>query len=64
MTEDEYQNLAATYLTMLMRRDAAAWHRAMYFDDSGPAFEKLEPEQRRFLHRLRRVTHQKREDEA
>ena len=32
MTEDEYQNLAATYLTRLMKRDAEEWHRRMYFD--------------------------------
>lgn len=63
MSPEERHALECLYLKMLMERDAAAWHRAIYFDDSGPAFEKLEPEARRFLHRLRKVTHKRREGE-
>jgi hypothetical protein len=64
MTNEQRDTLECLYLTMLMKRDAAAWHRAMYFDDSGPPPGALEPEQRRIMRQLRgRVFHQKREED-
>jgi hypothetical protein len=63
MSPEERHTLECLYLKMLMERDAAAWHRAMYFDDAGPPPGALEPEQRALMRQLRgRVFHQKREE--
>jgi hypothetical protein len=62
MTNEQRELLETRYLVSLMKRDAAAWHRAMYFDDAGPPPAALEPEQRALMRQLRgRVFHQKRE---
>ena len=62
MTEDEYQNLAATYLSMLMRRDAEIWAKRMYFDhaDQPGDLAALNGPDRT----MRMVRHQRREEEA
>ena len=56
------------HLSMLMRRDAEIWAKRMYFDhadhpDDLVSLHGLGDEQRRTTRLLRRVTHQKREEE-
>ena len=65
MTEDEYQSSAARYLKLLARRDMAAWRQrvlgmiACDDEDDNPA-----PGFARLIGAMKRVTYQKREEEA
>lgn len=62
MTDEQRELLEAEYLRRLMRANAREWRKRILFDDTGPPPAALDPEQRQFLHRLRRVTRMRREE--